>query len=83
MEGIAMVNYLGDIKGDTYSIFRTETYPRNRNVSGYGSKIPTEHMVKFGKRTYRVYAICWSNAASFYVVIGGQRYFIHDYHLDY
>ena len=77
-----MVNYLGDIKGDTFSVYRTATSPINRSVSGYGSKLPTHYMVKFGKRNYRVYAICYSNAASFYILIGGQRYFMHDYDLD-
>ena len=77
-----MVNYLGDIKGDTFDIYRTEHYPRNRNASGYGDKIPTEYMVRFCKRTYRVYAICWSNCASLYVTIKGIRYFLHDYDTD-
>jgi len=77
-----MVNYLGDIKGDTFTIFRTIHFPCNRRQDGYGDKIPTEYMVKFGTRTYRVYAICWSNAASFYIRIKGERYFIHDYDLD-
>jgi hypothetical protein len=76
------VNYLGDIKGDSFSVFYTETYPRNRRADGYGDKIPTDKMVRFGKRNYRVYAICWSNCASHYVIIGGERYFLHDYDLD-
>jgi len=77
-----MVNYLGDIKGDTFSVYKTEVYPRNRSASGYGSKIPTPYMVKFGKRNYRVYAICWANVASLYVLISGQRYFLHGYDVD-
>ena len=45
--------------------------PPNRNVMGYGNKIPTRFMVKLdrGSRSQwqRVYAICYSNAASYYV----------------
>jgi hypothetical protein len=45
--------------------------PRNRNASGYGRNIPTDYMVKLdrGPRSQwqRVYAICYSNAASHYI----------------
>ena len=48
--------------------------PINRNVMGYGNRIPTEYMVKLdrGPRSQwqRVYAICYSNAASHYVMAG-------------
>jgi len=76
-----MVNYLGDIKGDTFTVYKAG-YPRNASHTGYGDKIPTEYKVIYGNRHYRVYAICWSNAASFYIRIKGERYFIHDYDLD-
>ena len=41
------------------------TYTR----SGYGSKIPTPHMVKLpgGKRWRRVYVSIWSNSGTAYV----------------
>ena len=77
-----LLNYLGDIKGDVFSIYRTLDFPRNHRADGYGDQIPTEYMVKYGSRTYRVYAICWSNVASFYIRIKGIQYFIHDYDLD-
>jgi hypothetical protein len=54
--------------------------PRNRNASGYGRAIPTPYMVKLdrGPRSQwqRVYAICYSNAASYYVKAGkaGTRF---------
>ena len=76
------VNYLGDIKGDSFTVYRTEHYPRNRRQDGYGDKIPTEYMVHFGQRRYRVYAICWSNCASLYITIRGERYFLHDWDTD-
>lgn len=77
-----MVNYLGDIKGDTFTIWETATTPRNRSASGYGNKLPTHWMVRFGKRNYRVYAICWSNVASYYILIGKQAYYLREADLD-
>ena len=46
---------------------------KSYTVSGYGSKIPTCRMIKVGKRWYRVYCICWSNAGTCYVVEKGRR----------
>lgn len=54
--------------------------PPNRNAMGYGNAIPTRFMVKLdrGPRSQwqRVYAICYSNAASHYVKAGaaGKRF---------
>ena len=59
---------------------KTTPAPRNRNVMGYGNAIPTPYMVKLdrGPRSQwqRVYAICYSNAASHYVKAGaaGKRF---------
>lgn len=57
--------------------FRTEAVdvketpaPRSRSATGYGSRLPTGYMVRAreaGARWRRVYAICWSNAATFYI----------------
>jgi len=52
--------------------------PVSRSVSGYGSKLPTRFLAFDGIRLRRVYAICWSNCASFYVRVKGQRVFIQD-----
>ena len=40
-------------------------------ASGYGSRIPTEHMIKHNNRWKRVYAICYSNASTLYI---GNKY---------
>ena len=34
---------------------------------GYGSRLPTSYAVHVGGRWRRVWAACWSNAASYYV----------------
>lgn len=50
---------------------------------GYGSKIKTDYMIKSNTTNWlRVYAVCFSNVASFYVVVRGAKQYIHDYVLD-
>lgn len=62
--------------------------PKSRSISGYGSKIPTQYMIRaswhWGTNAQwrRVYAICWSNVASHYIVIKKQRWFLHDWDLQ-
>ena len=55
-----------------------------QTATGYGRKLTTEYMlhVPDAPRPYRVYAICYSNAASFYILRKGQMLFLHDYELE-
>ena len=66
-----MVIYLD---GNMITAAKETATPRNRNEKGYGRAIPTRHMVKLDRgprsRWQRVYAICYSNAASHYVKAG-------------
>ena len=48
--------------------YQSRTAPVNRSRTGYGSKIPTEHMVHYNGRWRRVYAICYSNVATLYIL---------------
>lgn len=52
----------------------------NYNSDEYGDKLPTRWTIKpkSGGRELKVYAICWSNACSHYVIISGKRMFIRD-----
>jgi hypothetical protein len=43
---------------------------------GYGSKITTDYIVRFGGRVYRVYAVCHSNVASHYILVKRRKLFI-------
>jgi hypothetical protein len=55
----------------------TTPRPKVASVTGYGNKLPTHYKVKLANnRWYRVYAKCWSNAASFYIRTknAGERY---------
>lgn len=64
---------------DTWKVIKTAFTPRNYSRTGYGNKLPTQYLVNDGKINRRVYAICYSNCASFYVLVQKQRVFIHDY----
>ena len=66
----------------TLPIIITKDYPPNRYAQGYGRKIPTRFMVIDGRYKRRVYAHCFSNSASFYVLIKDRRVWLHDYHLE-
>ena len=52
--------------------------PRNPYVEGYGAKIPTRYMIKYGypRIWHRVYVICYSNAGSAYILYRGKRLFL-------
>ena len=45
-------------------------------ASGYGDKIPTQHMVKMGSRLYRVYCRIFSNVGTCYIQCKEGRYIV-------
>ena len=45
-----------------------------QTATGYGSKIPTRYMVRtIDQKWRRVYAVCYSNAATLYVNHGKEK----------
>ena len=55
------------------AIRRDGDTPRNRSVSGYGNRIPTQYRVRtIDNRWRRVYAICYSNVSTLYVWHGKE-----------
>jgi hypothetical protein len=42
-----------------------------QTVSGYGGKLPTRYRLTYAGRNRRVYAMCYGNAASLFVIVGG------------
>jgi hypothetical protein len=63
----------------------TTAEPRyGRTASGYGRKIPMRYMVQLAgdTRWRRVYAMCYGNAASVYVVRDGETVFLSDTELE-
>ena len=62
------------------AIRRDDNPPRNRSASGYGNRIPTQWLVRtIDNRWRRVYAICYSNAATLYVWHGKEATIVELY----
>lgn len=47
-----------------------------QTATGYGSKLNTGYKVAYFGKVRRVYAVCYSNVASLYVMFNGQRRFL-------
>jgi hypothetical protein len=58
---------------------RNTILPRNRNVGGYGCKIPSQWLLKIKNHWHRVYVIQYSNAGSAYILQKGQKVFLGGY----
>jgi hypothetical protein len=51
--------------------------------SGYGKRLPTDWVVRIGKRLHRVRCMCWSNAGTLWVRVRGQQLiFVDCYHQE-
>ena len=48
-------------------------------ATGYGSKIPTEYMVKYNNRWYRVYCAIYSNNGTLYIISNGNKIKVTEY----
>jgi hypothetical protein len=55
-----------------------------QSPDGYGKKISTDRMIQFNgdKKWYRVYAVCFSNAASHYIIRNKETLFLRGGDLD-
>lgn len=52
-----------------------------RTRSGYGKRLPTDYMVRIGKRLHRMRCICFSNAGTCWVRVRGEQFIFNDcYH---
>jgi len=75
------IKYLSDYY--KFTVFEKPLYQHIHNLtqtaSGYGKKLTTRYMIRLRKNTIRrVYATCFSNAASYWVMIEGTRYYLRD-----
>lgn len=78
VSGTGPIKYLDAAQ---FEIVRTAAVPANRSRTGYGRKLPTQYAAIDRARPHvkrRVYAICYSNAASLYVLIASVLYFLRD-----
>lgn len=55
------------------SMFGVPTKLPGQDDEGYGAKITTDTQVRIGTRWYRVYATCWGNAASHWIMFQGSK----------
>lgn len=54
-----------------------------QTASGYGSRLTTRYVLTAAdRRQRRIYAICWTNCASYYVRVKGERLFLRDGELE-
>lgn len=60
--------------------FRRVPNPAKRPEDGYGDKIPTDWqvMLRFESKWRKVYAVCFSNVASYYITVKKQDLYIRD-----
>ena len=76
------LRYLTDVFTDVVfhrnNVVRRNGLAPGQGADGYGRKITTDYVAQINGRTYRVYAICFSNAASHYVTYKGEKLFLKD-----
>lgn len=48
----------------------------SQTTSGYGSKLTTTKKIYYNNKWHRVYAICYSNCASSYILVNKERMFL-------
>ena len=57
----------------------THVPAKGQTVSGYGSALPTQYMVKVGRNWHRVKVSLFGNTGLGYVTIAGQRRYVEIY----
>jgi hypothetical protein len=64
-----------DIDGTEYPLLHMPLWwqmtGRSYTTTGYGRKIPTEHMVRIGSKLHRIYCCIYSNIGTNYIVRNG------------
>jgi hypothetical protein len=50
-----------------------------QTATGYGSKLNTGKKALVGDKAYRVYATCFSNCASLYIIIKGVKIYVDNW----
>jgi hypothetical protein len=50
-----------------------------QTATGYGRKLNTGKKALVGNKEYRVYAVCYSNVASLYIIIKGVKIYVDNW----
>ena len=48
----------------------------SQTATGYGRKLTTRYKIPYRGRLYRIYACCFSNVASHFIMVRGQSLFL-------
>ena len=73
------MRYLHEVHPDATYCRVPYTGYSGRTRSGYGKRLPTDLMVRIGRRLHRVRCMCWSNAGTLWVRVGGEQFIFSDY----
>jgi hypothetical protein len=78
-----VITYLDPPYKVTTSMLWWQKQGLQQTATGYGGKLTSPYMLETPDgRKRRVYAMCYSNAASHYVLIKGQTIFLRDGELE-
>jgi hypothetical protein len=72
-----MINYTDPELVGSVKVTKQPSY--GQTATGYGGKIPTRFTLRYGEghmRHARVYAMCYGNGSSLYIVVKGEELFI-------
>lgn len=61
------------IPGSVTDMRVTPKSPYRTNTNGYGVKIPSRYMLRYGNRWYRVYVAQYGNTGTPYVIVTGHK----------
>jgi hypothetical protein len=71
---------VGPFRTEKLDGFRSSNMPRSGlTVSGYGNNLPTPYEVRHNGKWKRVRAICYSNAATYFIRSKGEKLIVDFY----
>jgi hypothetical protein len=70
------IQYLPEETERIYAPLEWHKLGRSQTATGYGNKLTTPYKVQHNGRLYRVYATCWSNAATCWIQSKGQKLYL-------
>jgi hypothetical protein len=79
------MNYITEIIGNNVELEVKEKpllchkHKIMQTATGYGNKLASSRMIKVDNRWHRIYARCFSNAGTAYIIKQGKEYIIPDY----
>lgn len=66
------VNNITWLDDEAVTDIKLTPQPFARTATGYGAKLPTRYMLRIGTRWHRLYAMCYGNTSTHYIVKAGE-----------